>query len=431
MEPVMRSKLLATRHMLTFVIITLGVGCAAFSNPTTYPSVPVHRLREDVLGKSRDAQLDIPQALLRQPPNQEHIIDAGDTLGVFLTETKGGSQVALPPINFPQPGSLSQNIGIGIPVQVLDNGTITVPYLEPVVVRGLTIPAAQEKVIDELVKKGKYKSDQFQFSMSLYRARQYHVLVVRQDSGGVSVGASGLLNSRRGSGFVLDLPAYKNDVLTALTSSGGLPGTDAKNEVIIQRAKKAVTAETMPPDGLIPGIETIRIPLRLRPGEPIPFTPEDVILDDGDIVFVQSRDYEVFYVGGLITAREVQLPRDYDLGVVQAILQNFGPIANGGVSVNNQNGALLAPGIGSPSPSQVTVLRRCPGRRQIAIRVDLNRALQDPRENIFVQAGDVLILQETIGEAVTRYITQQARNTFIGTVFSGRKATDTVNVSSP
>ena len=40
------------------------------------------------------------------------------------------------------------------------------------------------------------------------------------------------------------------------------------------------------------------------------------------------------------------------------------------------------------------------------IRVDLNRALRDPRERIYVQPGDVLVLQETSGEALIRYFNQ-------------------------
>lgn len=427
----MRANQVATRRLLTIAALVGGIGCAAITNPTTYPSVPVRRLPEEVFGKSRDAQLDIPQPLLRQPPNQEYRLDIGDTLGIFLVETQDG-RAQLPPVNFPAPGALSQNIGIGIPVPVQDDGRISMPNLEPINVVGLTVPEAREKVIKAYIDNGVYKSrDKIRLEFSLFRPRQYHVLVVRQDSGAVAVNSSGQLSSRRGSGVVLDLPAYKNDVLTALTSSGGLPGTDAKNEVIIQRAKRAITADTMPPDGLIPGIETIRIPLRLRPGEPIPFKPEDVILDDGDIVFVQTRDSEVFYTAGLIQSGEYPIPRDYDLDVLTAVLQTRGPIANGGVSVNNQNGNLVQPGIGAPSPSQLTVLRRCPGRRQIAIRVDLNRAMQDPRERIFVQPGDVLILQETLGEAFTRYVTNTFRNTFVGTIFAGRKATDTVTINSP
>ena len=44
----------------------------------------------------------------------------------------------------------------------------------------------------------------------------------------------------------------------------------------------------------------VRIPLRLSPGQPLPFSPDDVILHSGDILFIQSRDAELFYTGGLL-----------------------------------------------------------------------------------------------------------------------------------
>ena len=48
--------------------------------------------------------------------------------------------------------------------------------------------------------------------------------------------------------------------------------------------------------------------------------------------------------------------------------------------------------------------RRTPRGGQIPISVDLNLALRDPRERILIQPGDILILQETTGEAVARYV---------------------------
>jgi hypothetical protein len=41
----------------------------------------------------------------------------------------------------------------------------------------------------------------------------------------------------------------------------------------------------------------------------------------------------------------------------------------------------------------------------VPIRVDLRKALRDPRERILVQPGDMLILQEKPCEAVARYLT--------------------------
>ena len=68
------------------------------------------------------------------------------------------------------------------------------------------------------------------------------------------------------------------------------------------------------------------------------------------------------------------------------------------------NGSIVSTGLGNPSPSLVTILRKAPNGQQVPIRVDLNAALRDPRENILVKNGDFLILQETHGEAFVRYM---------------------------
>ena len=141
----------------------------------------------------------------------------------------------------------------------------------------------------------------------------------------------------------------------------------------------------------------IRIPLRLRPDEPPPFTPEDVVLQTGDIVFIEARDTEVYYTGGLLFPRQFVLPRNYDLRVVDAVALAGGPLVNGCITQNNLSGAIIASGLGSPSPSLLTVLRKTKCHGQLTIRVDLNRALNDPRENILVQPGDVLVLAGDAG----------------------------------
>jgi porphobilinogen synthase len=49
-------------------------------------------------------------------------------------------------------------------------------------------------------------------------------------TGGINSGTF-ITETRRSAGFPLDLPAYENDVLNALTRSGGLPGAEAEDEV--------------------------------------------------------------------------------------------------------------------------------------------------------------------------------------------------------
>jgi hypothetical protein len=176
---------------------------------------------------------------------------------------------------------------------------------------------------------------------------------------------------------------------------------------------------------------TIRIPLRLRPGEEIPFTPRDVVLNDGDVVVIRARDAELFYTGGLMGSGEYILPRDHDLDVLQAVAFVRGTLFNGGLNTNNFTGAVTATGLGNPSPSLLTVVRRTACGGQVVIRVDLNRAAVEPRERILVQAGDLLILQETPAEAFSRYFTQVFRLNFLGTIIRQNDLIGTATLALP
>ncbi len=152
-------------------------------------------------------------------------------------------------------------------------------------------------------------------------------------------------------GNVVKLPAYQNDVLHALMETGGLPGLSAKNEVKVFRASRADKAAraafirqygemvaahcdpcSCPPP--IPDDPTaIRIPMRLPAGVLPTLAPEDVLLEEGDIVMVESRDNEFFYTGGLLPPGQWALPRDYDLDVLGAMA-----LAGGGIASSNRGG---------------------------------------------------------------------------------------------
>jgi hypothetical protein len=78
----------------------------------------------------------------------------------------------------------------------------------------------------------------------------------------------------------------------------------------------------------------------------------------------------VFYTGGKLGSGAY--PLTPDLRVTEAIAVAHGP---------------LHPRL----CGRVTVLRRLPGGQQVPIRVDLNEALRDPRENIPVWPGDMIL----------------------------------------
>jgi hypothetical protein len=170
----------------------------------------------------------------------------------------------------------------------------------------------------------------------------------------------------------------------------------------------------------------------LPPGAPVPFRLEDVILHTGDVVFLEARDDELFYTGGLIPPGAYVLPRDHNLDVLQAITRVRGPLFNGAFGGSNLAGNLIAPGIGDPSPSLLVVLRRTPGGGQVPIVVDLRNAMRHPEERLLVRAGDLLVLQEKPSEALARYFTQTFFNfNLVWQAVHEQFATGIVDVATP
>ena len=105
-----------------------------------------------------------------------------------------------------------------------------------------------------------------------------------------------------------------------------------------------------------------------------------------------------------IGSKQWPLPRDYDLNVLQALAISSAPIVNGGFTQTAFVAQSFSSGLGTPSPALCSILRIMANGQQLNIRVDLDRALRDPRENIRILAGDFIILQERPGDAVLRYM---------------------------
>ena len=128
----------------------------------------------------------------------------------------------------------------------------------------------------------------------------------------------------------------------------------------------------------------------------------------------------MFFTGGLLPTAATQLPRDYDLDILEAIALSGGPLYSGGLAagLNSFNPEFNSGLIGGPSPSRALVLRRLPDGDQIPIRVDLDKALTDPTERIVIQPNDTIILKQSPGEAIVRYLNSAMRLDFAWQVFS-------------
>ncbi|MEO0530429.1 MAG: polysaccharide biosynthesis/export family protein [Planctomycetota bacterium] len=418
---------LGCRSSLGLAVLAMAMtlsGCAAFTNPVAN-GVPVRLLPEELLGESREGFEPVNLALLRDEPPEQFLLDAGDTLGIYV-EGIIGDETVPPPVNLPSSSELPPAIGYPFPIR--DDGTVSLPLAGSVPVAGMSIEKAERAVVEAFLAKEIIREEDFRIIVTLLRPRTVRVLVVREDGRtpslsvtspgirGLGGGASTTLGGGGSpSGSALELAVDENDLLNALTQTGGVPNNAFTPEVLIYRGY--ATGESLT-DGLVcnlpcfngceepdesDGRRVIRIPLRKRCGESVTIRREDVILEDGDIITLRSRQPERYYTGGLLPSSEQSLPLDFDVTVIEAILRSQGPLVNGGINASNLNGNIVGAGTGNPSPSQLTVLRQLPNGQQVNIQIDLNEALRDPRQNILVQSEDILLLQESRDEAFTRY----------------------------
>ncbi|MEZ6032682.1 MAG: polysaccharide biosynthesis/export family protein [Planctomycetaceae bacterium] len=398
-------------------LIVLALASTALTGCQTINAIPVNRVPGEILAVERkDDFVDISMLRLRQDPPEVYLLGPGDVLGVYIKGILGNDE-ELPPVHFPEDSNRPP--AIGYPVPIREDGTLALPIVDPINVEGKSLVEATTAVRDaftyprELIKPGEE-----QIIVTLIQQRKIRVQVIREESGG----KDGV--NKRGTGHVVDLPAYENDLLHALNATGGMPGTDARNEVMIYRGmydqgKNADVIldelcsshcqdqcvdpcfcdERPVPD---PPYVT-RIPLRYNPANPPTFTKDDIILNEGDIVIIRSRDAETFITAGVLGGGEHQLPRDKDLDIIGAIAIAGGPLGSAGTGV----GALgmRQGGGGNTSrtncqPSEAIVVRELPCGSSIAMRIDLNKALQDPSQRVLIKPNDVVILRYTLTEEI-------------------------------
>jgi len=399
-------------------LASLATGCSALTQPIS--GIPARRLPPQFLAEPRASLVPIDISRLGQEPPRQYLLDGGDILGVYiegiLPFTPPDEPPVPPPVNFPERDSLLPP-SLGFPIAVQEDGTIALPLIKPLNVKGMSVEQVREVIRKAYLDARILKEDGARVLtpiVTMIQERTVNIVVVRQDIGGLGGAGGGSQFNRGGfnrggdesaSGNLIKLRAYQNDVLHALMATGGLPGLNAKNEVRILRAsnKNSKLRDEFiqnfyaqyycnpDPCGCPPPLpddpSVLKIPLRLQPGVLPSFSPQDMILQEGDIVSISSRDAEVFYTGGLLPGGEFPVPRDYDLDVLGAMA-----IAGAGIGSTANSGGGIGGFRGIP-PGRLFIIRPLPCNGQVTIEVDITKAISDPRERPLIQAGDTILLQ--------------------------------------
>ncbi len=355
---------------------------------------------------------------LRRNPPAEYILDAGDTLGVYVQGITGDSDTP-PPVHFPEDASMQP--ALGYPVPIRDDGYISLPLIPPVRLTGMTLGQAEARIRDAYTKDRKILLEgNDKIIVTLMKRRTYNVLVIREDlsdnrSYSLRSNETFIDDNMQGQTSSIDLPAYENDVLHALSETGGMPGENARNEIFVIRGAMndpnfdaggiiQVIGDSSPQgrteSPLLTGANVIRIPIEASPGEMPILSEADITLEDGDVVYIEGRERDVFYTGGLLDGGRFPLPRDYEIDVLEAISLAGGTVST---SAGSQGQGLRGGGI---LPATKLLVIRKDNCQQCVIEVDLRCAVSNPSERVIVQPGDMLVLEYRQGELITNSIAQ-------------------------
>ena len=399
MRVVAHLKLVALSYFGLASALLIGGGCQT----DKLRVIPANEVRSLASEAKNPVVQRMDYSALRQASPKKYSLDHGDVLGIFVEHVTGDT----PPVFFPEgPGDPA----IGYPVAVRRDGTIALPDITPVDVRGLRLSQVEAK-IRQAYSSSRTREANHKIVVSLIRRRPINIVVIRQDVGDdchFSFRRNELSPENGGPSrfFAIELDASSNDVFHALTATGGLPGEKAGDEILILRGaasqgidQREISQAIVLAEGDSGRASIVRIPTRGSLPTSSSLAEEDITLGDGDVVYVGQRPPRVFYTGGLWPNGRHALPFESEVDILEAL-----DIAGINVSNNREGGPV--PAI-SKSPflpaSKVMVLRRENGQ-QCVVEVDLRKAQTDPAERIIIQPGDMLMLEYRPHEQVANSV---------------------------
>lgn len=284
----------------------------------------------------------------RVSPNADRI-EGGDVLAIIVDGVLG--DFSDPPVHKPAKGDKYGVPALGYPVVVRNDGTVDLPEVRPISLRGLTVRQAKQKITNayhrEKILKANRKN---QVMVSMLRKRMLSVTVIHDNP--ADLGYYG-----QQSAFAYEKPTKKISKVT-------LPADQATTLNAIAEAGAPIDSETV-----------LRYLRRGRGGGRV---------RDNAVVDVPGQSQDFFYAGGLLPGGRFPIPEG-GLSVMQAIALSGGSVGQVGLG-----------------PSDLYLVRNArsnSGARPGVFKVDMRNYRNNPAA-LNVQPGDVLILRNKPGEVL-------------------------------
>jgi len=346
-------------------------GCYA---PLCSPGIPASSLPDSFRVPVKACSAEVNYAMLTRPVAPAHILGPDDLVRVEIGDLSPRVR-RLPRLDGAAEPPAERPYSSVFETYVDERGTILLPLVGAIRIADMTLPKAQAKMTEAYAEG---ILDDPRVSITLIQSRTTRVMVMgnvlRPD--------------------VYELPRFESDVAHALTLAGGVLPERADEIQVHRRDRARPTPSGFPTlaapdqqDCFPEAVSVLRIPLRSFP--PVMITPEQATLNDGDVVVVREAPDEIFFVVGKLSPNNFVrftlgrddrdlgngfiLPKDRDVDVVTAVAMAgyIDPI---------------------DSPTTVTVHRTMPDGNPMLIHVDLIAARGNRKENILVQARDIIYL---------------------------------------
>lgn len=287
---------------------------------------------------------------------------------------------------------------IPTPVRVDDSGMAMIALVGPVPLAGLEPFQAEQRIAQAAIERGLYRAPQVTVTMKKKAVNRITVIGAVENQGIqelprsqstllAALVAAGSLSEKAGT--TIEVRRHANGLRPIASAAQGIPGPENEATAVRQAAAYAPSATTDTNPGIRPPeqAETLTIDLAAIDAS----GRNDVTLQDGDIVRVETRDPTPISVIGL-----VKKPGQYEMPVGQPV-HVLDAIAMAGERSNSW-------------ADKIYITRHVKGENEpVVIQTSVAAAQHDNASNIRLSPGDVVSVEKTPQTVINNIFTTIVR----------------------